>query len=319
MVACPNDQTGEAMNTEPPQDAVYFEDEALRDGLQMESRIFTLKEKLALYGMLKAAGVPRIQVGAFVHPKIVPQMADTDDLIRTIGRQDDTVVSALILNAKGLERALACSVPHVSMSVSVSDTHSRKNARRSAVDALESMTRLIRVALAAGLDVRAGLQCAFGCVYEGPIAEEVVISAARDMVAAGAGEINLADTTGMATPLSIRHLVQRFKNEFPEVVVSLHLHDTRGLGLANMFSGYASGVRAFDVCAGGLGGCPFVKGAAGNVPAEDAVNLFESMGIRTGIDLAALCRAVSFLETVLNRPLPGRMKRVMNFQGQYCE
>jgi hydroxymethylglutaryl-CoA lyase len=280
----------------------------------MESRIFSLEEKLRIFQLLKKAGVPRIQVGSFVHPRIVPQMADTEELIRTIGKQEECVISALILNGKGLERALECGVSHVSMSVSVSDTHSRKNARRPAAEALESMTRLIREALAAGLNVRAGLQCAFGCVYEGRIAEDAVMSAAREMVATGAKEINLADTTGMATPLAIRQMVRRFSKEFPDTPVSLHLHDTRGLGLANMFSGYEEGVRSFDVCAGGLGGCPFVKGAAGNVPAEDAVNMFESSGAQTGIDVSALCEAVAFLENVLGRTLPGRMSRVLAHQ-----
>jgi hydroxymethylglutaryl-CoA lyase len=305
---------GDMMKKQLTQETIVLEDEALRDGLQMESRIFSLEEKLHLYRLLKRAGIPRIQVGSFVHPKIVPQMADTDELIRIIGRQDKCVISALILNDMGLKRALECGVPHVSMSVSVSDTHSRKNARRSADEALESMISLIREALAAGLKVRAGLQCAFGCVYEGRIAEDSVLTAARKMVTAGAREINLADTTGMATPLSIRHLVRRFRKEFPDTSVSLHLHDTRGLGLANMFSGFEEGVRSFDVCTGGLGGCPFVKGAAGNVPAEDAVNMFESAGVPTGIDLPVLCEAVAFLETVLDRRLPGRMKRVLEYQ-----
>jgi len=293
---------------------LLLEDEALRDGLQMESRIFSLEEKLHLYRMLKNAGINRIQVGSFVHPRVVPQMADTDELIQAIGQQDDSVVSALILNDKGLERALNCGVSHVSMSVSVSDTHSRKNARSSAAEALTSMTALIREALTAGLDVRAGLQCVFGCVYEGRISEDAVLAAARKMVAAGATEINLADTTGMATPVSIRNMVQRFKKEFADITVSLHLHDTRGLGLANMFSGYEAGVRNFDVCTAGLGGCPFVKGAAGNVPTEDAVNMFESLGVPTGIDLTALCEAVAFLESTLQRTLPGRMSRVLAHQ-----
>jgi hydroxymethylglutaryl-CoA lyase len=302
------------MRSNPTTEPIVFEDEALRDGLQMESRIFSLEEKIEIYRMLKRSGIKRIQVGSFVHPKIVPQMADTDELIRAIGKQDDTVVSALILNDKGLERALKCGVPHVNMSVSVSDTHSRKNARRSAAEALASMTQLIREALSTGLDVRAGLQCVFGCVYEGQIAETAVLSAAEKMIQSGPREVNLADTTGMADPWSIRHMVQVFKKEFPDVIISLHLHDTRGLGLANLFSGYESGVRIFDVCTGGLGGCPFVKGAAGNVPTEDAVNMFDTMGITTGIDLKALCEAVAFLENALDRTLPGRMKRVLEHQ-----
>jgi hydroxymethylglutaryl-CoA lyase len=297
---------------------LLIEDEALRDGLQMESRIFSLEEKLQTFQLLKAAGIPRIQVGSFVHPKIVPQMADTDAFIQAIPEADRHLTSALILNAKGLERALASGVGHLSMSVSVSDTHSRKNARRPAAEALDAMTALIRQALSSGLDVRAGLQCAFGCVYEGPISEAAVLKATEKMVQTGVREINLADTTGMATPHTIRSLIQRVREAFPDTRISLHLHDTRGLALANMFAGYEAGVCMFDTCAGGLGGCPFVKGAAGNVPTEDAVHMFESMGISTGIAIEMLCEAVAFLESKLNRQLPGHMKRVLNHRRS-CE
>lgn len=293
---------------------LLLEDEALRDGLQIESQLFTVDQKIELFNLLKKAGVKRIQVGSFVHPKIVPQMADSDELIRRLGKQTDTVISALILNSKGLDRALACAVPHVSMSVSISDTHSRKNARRSAAEALTAMVDLIKNAREQGLEVRAGLQSAFGCVYEGAISEDAVLAAAEKMNSVGVNEINLADSSGMATPPSIRSLVGLVTREFPDISISLHLHDTRGLGLANMFTGYEAGVRVFDVCAGGLGGCPFVKGAAGNVPTEDAVNMFESMGIDTGIELKTLIGAVEFLEKTLNRTLPGRMHRVLRFQ-----
>ena len=304
-----------APHATPPD--LLLEDEALRDGLQLESRIFSLEEKLHVFHLMQNAGIQRIQVGSFVHPKIVPQMADTDELIRTIGKQNSTVVSALVLNDMGLARAVDCGVSHLSMSVSVSDTHSRKNAGRPAEEALASMTALIAEALKSGLDARAGLQCVFGCVYEGPVSVDAVLRATEKMAATGVKEINLADTTGMATPLSIRNVVNRVRRTFPELAVSLHLHDTRGLGLANLFAGYEVGVRSFDTCTAGLGGCPFVKGAAGNVPTEDAVNLFESMGVATGIDLAALCEAVVYLETVLERPLPGRMRRVLT-QAQAC-
>lgn len=297
---------------------LLFEDEALRDGLQIESQILTIAEKIEIFNHLRDAGVQRIQVGSFVHPKIVPQMADTDELIRTLGRQPGTVISALILNDRGLDRALACEVAHVSMSVSISDSHSRKNAKRPAAEALRSMVELIKKARSQGLEVRAGLQSAFGCVYEGVIEERAVLAAAEKMVAAGVGEINLADSSGMATPASIRSLVNLVAGNYPQLRISLHLHDTRGLGLANMFAGYEAGVRVFDVCVGGLGGCPFVRGAAGNVPTEDAVNMFESMGIATGIRLPGLIKAVEFLEARLGKTLPGRMKRVMAFQ-QTCD
>ena len=301
-----------------PEPNIVFEDASLRDGLQMETRQFSLVEKRQLFHLLKDAGIHRIQVGSFVHPQIVPQMADTDALIRLLGAQDDPVITALILNPQGLERALQCGATHLAMSVSVSDSHSRKNAGQSADQALKTMTQLIHRALDADIQVRAGLQCVFGCVDEGFIAANKILLSIEKMLHAGAKEINLADTTGMATPLAVRDMIQRCRREFPEADLSLHLHDTRGLGLANMFAGYEAGVREFDVCAGGLGGCPFVKGAAGNVPAEDAVNMFESMGIATGVDLPSLCRAVTFFEDLLGRKLPGRMARVLQ-QTDACD
>lgn len=299
------------MGADIAQRDVLIEDEALRDGLQMEARIFSLEEKLHLFELLRRAGLKRVQVGSFVNPRIVPQMADTDAFIQAIGRSGTPVVSALILNEKGLERAIRCGVPHLSLSASVSDTHSRRNAGQPANEALSAMTVLIERALSAGIDARAGLQCVWGCVYEGSIPEKRILQAVEKMAATGVKEVSLADTTGMATPPAIRTLVRRVREAFPHMDVSLHLHDTRGLGLANLFAGYEVGVRSFDTCAGGLGGCPFVKGAAGNVPTEDAVNLFGSMNVSTGIDLPALCEAVTYLETLLDRTLPGRMKRVL--------
>lgn len=302
------------MQSKRPKTEIVLEEEVMRDGLQLEQQIFTLDEKVELFNLLGKAGLKRIQVGSFVNPKIVPQMADTDKLIQAIGAQKATKITALILNDKGLDRALASGISHVSMSVSVSDSHSRKNANRSASAALSAMTELIRQALDRGLEVRAGLQSAFGCVYEGAVGEHTVLEAAMQMAGAGAQEINLADSTGMATPFSIRSLISLVTRELPGVRISLHLHDTRGLGMANMFAGYEAGVRIFDVCAGGLGGCPFIKGAAGNVPTEDAVHMFESIGVDTGIDVSRVVEAVRFLEKKLNRNLPGKMKRVLDFK-----
>lgn len=290
---------------------VLLEDETLREGLQAHPGLFSLEEKLSIFNQLRRAGVRQIQAGSFVHPKIIPQMADTDELIKTIGEQEGVVVSALVLNQKGLDRAVDCGVAHVNMSVSVSDTHSRKNTRMPAETALTTMVKLIDRALGNGFQVRAELQCVFGCVYEGPIAEKAVLGAAEKMVQTGVEEISLADTTGMATPLSVKKMIRRFSQEFPNVNLSLHLHDTRGLGVANMWTGYEAGIRSFDVTTGGLGGCPFVKGAAGNVPTEDAVNLFESSGISTGIDLEALHKVIVFLETRLGYKLSGCMRRVL--------
>lgn len=292
---------------------VLLEDETLRDGLQVEKRIFSLEEKLTLYKQLEKAGVKRIQVGSFVHPKLVPQMADTAEFIQAIKEQSSgtALLSGLILNGKGLERAVEAGLEHLSMSVSVSDSHSRKNARKPADEALASMVELVRETAASGVKVRSGLQCSFGCVYEGEIDPQKVVDAAVQFAEAGASEINLADTTGMANPDKVNNVIKLVKAKLPDIDLSLHVHDTRGLGLLNMFVGYQAGVRTFDVCAGGLGGCPFVKGAAGNVATEDAVNMFSALGIDTGIEVEGVCAAVDGLERLLERRLPGKMGVVL--------
>ncbi len=243
-------------------------------------------------------------------------MADTDELVRTVENEAPGVlVTALVLNDKGLERALACGVDHLSMSSSASNTHSLKNVKRSAAEAFVSLLGLIRQAVAAGVEVRAGIQCAFGCVYEGAVSEDKVLEMAGRLAETGAKDLNLADTTGMANPRQVRRLVAKTRAVVPNIPVSIHLHDTRGLGLANTLAAYEAGVEIFDVSAGGLGGCPFVKGAAGNVAAEDAVNLFHQIGVETGVDLKALCKVVDAYEALLGRPLPGRMNRVLKAQG----
>jgi len=298
---------------------VILEDESLRDGLQFEQKILALEEKLSLARLLAAAGVKRLQVGSFVHPKVVPQMADTDEFIQTV--RDETpgvLITALVLNGKGLERALKCGLGHLSMSSSASNSHSLKNVKRPAAEAFADLIELVRQAVGAGLKVRAGIQCAFGCVYEGAVAEDRVVEMAGRLAETGANELNLADTTGMANPLQMKRLVAKTRAAIPHLPISIHLHDTRGLGLANMLAAHEAGVTIFDVAAGGLGGCPFVKGASGNVAAEDAVNVFEQIGVPTGIDLKALCKVVDRYEALLGRSLPGRMNRVIKSQGIAC-
>lgn len=295
---------------------VSIEEQSLRDGLQFEKRLFTLEEKLVLFDRLTRAGVRKIQVGSFVNPKLVPQMADTETFIERVKNSfPDSDISCLILNEGGLERAMGCAADRFCMSVSVSDTHSRKNMNRPAAEALAMMTGLISEAVAAGRWVQGQLQCVFGCVYDGPTPEERVMAAAAALAEAGASEVSLGDTTGMANPLQIRRVVEKVGAVIPDTPVSLHLHDTRGLGLANIMAGYEAGVRSLDASAGGLGGCPFVKGAAGNVATEDTVNLFHQIGVETGIDLEAFCGVVDLYESMLGRTLSGHMSRVLKCQG----
>jgi hydroxymethylglutaryl-CoA lyase len=264
---------------------VLLEDETLRDGLQAEQKIFSLEEKLYIYQKLVAAGVRRIQVGSFVHPRIVPQMAETAEFVRVIyGYHDDCLLTALVLNERGLERAMECSLAHLTMSVSVSDSHSRKNAGVSSEIACRVMKDLIRSACNSGITVRAGIQCAFGSSDEKSIAVKRVVDTAVALSEAGATEINLADTDGTAQPKDVRELIVQVQKELPAVSLSMHAHDTSGFALANMRAAYEAGVRIFDVTTGGLGGCPFVQNAGGNVATEDAVGLFNSLCSQTGID-----------------------------------
>jgi hydroxymethylglutaryl-CoA lyase len=292
--------------------ALVLEDQSMRDGLQFEPAVLRTEDKLVLLRLLATAGFRQVQVGSFVHPRIVPQMADTEEVIRAARAiAPEATLSALVLNDRGLDRALACGLRHLSMSSSASDTHSRKNVNRSADAAFAELLALTRRAVDAGVQARPGIQCAFGCVYEGQIPEARVIAMAARLAETGAAEVCLADTTGMANPRQVQRMVAAARQAAAPLSISLHLHDTRGLGLVNVLAAYDAGVRVFDVAAGGLGGCPFVKGASGNVAAEDVVNLFEQIGVPTGVDLRTLCRVVERYEQLLGRRLPGRQTCVL--------
>lgn len=291
---------------------VLIEDEFLRDGLQNEARIFTLDEKLAILGDLEAAGCRRIQLGSFVHPKWVPSMADTDAFFDAIIPKSGVVYTALILNKAGLDRALAVGVKHLSMSVSASETHSRKNLNKSVDEARAGIVPILEKALSEGIAVRAGIQSALGCGFEGPIDPRKVLDIARLYSDIGVSEINIADTAGLANPRQVFEICTALRAVIrPEVALSLHLHDTRGLGLANMIAGVQAGVRIFDAALGGLGGCPFVPKATGNIATEDAVFALGEMGVSTGVNWRALRPAVARVEGLLGRRLPGRMGHIL--------
>ena len=281
---------------------VLLEDQTLRDGLQNEPRLLSLEGKLEIARLLAAAGVRRLQVGSLVDPCRVPQMAGTEELVRLVRRELPGVeCTALALNERGLQRALGCGLRRLSLSVSLADSHSRRNAGCGAGEALLRMTGLVGRAREEGMVVRAGLQCAFGGDGE-PVPWRQVVAAAGQLVAAGAAEINLADTAGKAGPDDVVRLVGRVRRAVA-VPLSLHLHGPRERALANLLAGYRAGVRLFDVALGGLGGCPFVPGAGGNVATEEAAERFASLGVPTGLDVQALAAAADHTARLLGRPL----------------
>lgn len=291
---------------------VLIEDEALRDWLQIEKRLFSVAEKVSFADAIADAGVRRIQLGSFVHPKWVPQMADTDEVFATLKPRSGVVYSALVLNMAGLDRALAARVKHLSISISASETHSQKNTNKSVADALAGIRPIIERALSEGISVRAGIQSALGCGYEGAVPLERVLMIAKLYGEIGVHEINIADTAGLANPKQVFESVTAVREVVPsKTQLSLHLHDTRGLGLANMFAGLQAGVAIFDAAVGGLGGCPFIPAASGNISTEDAVFALEQMGVRTGIDWRKLCGVARQFETTLGRRLPSRMPHIL--------
>lgn len=281
---------------------VLLEDQTLRDGLQNEPRLLSLEGKLEIARLLAAAGLRRLQVGSLVDPRRVPQMAGTEELVRLVRRELPGVeCTALALNEHGLERAIRSGLRRLSLSVSLADSHSRRNAGCGAGEALSRVTGLVGRAREEGMVVRAGLQCAFGGDGE-PVPWRQVVAAAGQLFAAGAAEINLADTAGKAGPDDVVRLVGRVRRAVA-VPLSLHLHGPRERALANLLAGYRAGVRLFDVALGGLGGCPFVPGAGGNVATEEAAERFASLGVPTGLDVQALAAAADHTARLLGRPL----------------
>lgn len=281
-----------------------------RDGLQAEKQIIPAATKVALIDALTAAGVNRIQVTSFVSPRRVPQMADAEEVCRRIERRPGVIYSGLVLNMRGLERAYAAGLNQVDLSISASETHSRINAGKTVDEALSELTTMVERARAYGLSVRAGIQCAFGCAYEGRVDPHRVVILARRILAMGIDELALADTTGSANPQQVRRMVQELLPLAHSTPLVLHVHDTFGMGLANLLAALKSGVYRFDTAFGGLGGCPFIPDASGNIATEDTAYMLHEMGVLTGIDIARIAECSQGIEQLLGRDLPGKLVRL---------
>ncbi|MBS0503582.1 MAG: hydroxymethylglutaryl-CoA lyase [Proteobacteria bacterium] len=278
-----------------------------RDGLQSIAPVMPLEAKKAWIRAEAEAGVREIEVGSFVPPQLLPQMADTEELVRFARTLPGLNVVALVPNAKGAERAVAAGVHGMSIPFSMSETHSQRNVRKSHPEMIAEVRAVAGIAEAAGAHFAVGLATAFGCTIEGAIAEDQVVRLAEQAVAAGAKELSLSDTTGYADPAQVKRLVRRVKSAVgAEMLTTLHLHNTRGLGLANALAGLEEGITTLDASLGGLGGCPYAPGASGNIVTEDLAFMLDAMGYETGIDLDKLMRVRSILQDALpGEPLYG--------------
>jgi hydroxymethylglutaryl-CoA lyase len=256
-----------------------------RDGLQSISEPISTDQKLSMIRGLVDAGIKQIQVASFVHPKWVPQMAAAEDICARLPKTNDVIFSGLALNNRGVERAIDAGLPRIEVSISTSETHSKKNANMTLDDAMANLKSMIQLAKTNGLDVRAGLQAVWGCVYDGIPPIERIVNMSKFILNLGVDTLSLSDSTGMGNPNTIKKILDQILPHSGDTPIVLHLHDTRGLGLANVVAALDMGINQFDSALGGIGGCPFIKGATGNIATEDTVHLFHELGIETGIDL----------------------------------
>lgn len=278
-----------------------------RDGLQNEPNPIPLEGKKRLIAALLASGITRLELTSFVSPRWVPQLADADELVREVERPPGVTLSALCPNAKGFERAKAVGLEEIAVFMSASETHNRKNTNKSIDVSLETFSEVVPPALDAGMRVRAYVSTVWGCPYEGEVSPARSLEITQRLLALGCYQVSLGDTIGVGTPKQTRDLCRMFLSEIPAAKLALHLHDTRGTALANALVGLEEGIRDFDASVGGLGGCPYAPGAAGNLATEDLVYMLHGMGIETGIDLAALIEAGRVAEAVVGRRLPGKV------------
>ncbi len=285
-----------------------------RDGFQILTDFVDTTRKIRIIDSLIRAGIRRMEVTSFVHPGIVPQMRDADNVMRGITR-DSCQCFAMVPNIKGAERAIEAGAQMLNLIVSVSESHNRSNVRMGVEESLAGFTAVLDVAKQAAIPVRASIATVFGCPFEGDISIEKLIHICKRLVEIGCVELNLCDTTGMANPRQVSRVAQYVMNELPGVGISMHFHNTRGVGAANLLAAMQNGITSFESSFGGLGGCPFAPGATGNVCTEDIVHMLHEMGVETGIDLPLLIGVVREAEQILQMTFPGQVIKA----GRCCE
>lgn len=295
-------------------DRVSLYEVSPRDGLQNESATVPLRGKLRLIDALVAAGLDRIEITSFVSPKWIPQLADADELVEAIlapsshhAPPPGVRFSALCPNARGLERAKKAGIEEIAVFMSASETHNKKNINKTIEATLTAFEETIAPAKAAGIRVRGYVSTVWGCPYEGDVDPARAMAIAKKLHDMGCYQVSLGDTIGSGTPRQTREIMIRALGELPLDAVAMHMHDTRGTALANIVVGLELGVRHFDASVGGMGGCPYAPGAAGNVATEDLAYMLQGMGVATGLDLERLVEAARAAESIVGRALPGKV------------
>jgi hydroxymethylglutaryl-CoA lyase len=294
---------------------VFVHEVVARDGLQIEPKWISTTDKVALIDRLSRTGVRKIEVSSFVSPRAVPNLRDANEVFQRIERNPAVTYAVLVPNLRGAEDAIAARVDEINFVVSASESHNVANMRMSTARSLAELKNIVIAARAERIAVNFTVATAFGCPFEGDQSPDRVFSVVESALSWGADGVTFADTTGMAHPLQVARMVDRFHVGFTGIPLTLHFHNTRGLGIANIFAAYQSGAVRFDAALGGLGGCPFAPGATGNVCTEDVVHMFELMEVETGIDLPALLDLSSKLSALVGHDLPGQVVKA----GRRCD
>lgn len=290
-------------------DGVSVYEVSPRDGLQNEAVTVPTTRKIRLIESLVRAGLKRIEATSFVSPRWVPQLADAEEVCSLLPREAGVTFSALCPNERGLERAIASKIPEIGVFMSASETHNRKNVNKTTAATLEVFGRVIGPATKAGMRVRGYVSTLWGCPYEGDIDPKVGLAIARQLLDEGCYQISMGDTIGVGTPRQTRDILKLFLSEIPAEKLAMHMHDTRGTALANIVVGLEMGIRTFDAAVGGLGGCPYAPGAAGNVATEDLVYMLDGMGVASGVDLGKLWEAGQIAKAIVGHELSGKVHK----------
>lgn len=277
-----------------------------RDGLQNESVFIKTEDKCRLIEALIEAGVNKVEATSFVHPRWIPALADADHLMKMLGKRDDVVVSALVPNMKGFERALNHQPTELALFMSASETHNKRNINKSHAETFAAFEPVVELANENDVQLRAYVSTVWGCPYEGDVPIQDVLSVSEQLFDMGVYQISLGDTIGVGDPAQTRRILDAFRSNFGLARVAMHMHDTRGTALANCLVGLEMGVTTFDSSVGGLGGCPYAPGASGNLATEDLVYMLHRMGVKTSISLEKLLRAGMLAQELVGRKLPGR-------------
>ena len=286
---------------------IYINDVAVRDGFQIEREFVPTETKVALIDELSQTGLAKIEVTSFVSPKAIPNMRDAEQVLNLIDRVPDVIYSALVPNVRGVERAMQCNVDEINLFCSASESHNRANVNRTIAQSVQGFGEIMQALSGSDIKVNCSISTAFGCPFEGDVAPEKIYALVEQFIELGFDGVTIADTTGMANPKQVRDLMTEIAKRYPDIEHTLHFHNTRGMGLANVMAGLDAGVVRYDASLGGLGGCPFAPGASGNICTEDLVHMLEAMGYNTGVNLDRLLKAARRVPGIVGHDVPGQV------------